>query len=1114
MPIFRRTLNELRRYHRLLMGTGWWAATVVVVLALLAEAAVLVRGYMAEQRERFAVAHRLVKGRFAANEQAFLSGVVRAELSLADERPVRHALVTRFRENGNALYWKPFPDRKLEFLMAAAPSASLDDVTIERYLQLATQIGRATVAASTVLERQPTQLFFSPDLQIFAIMPASVIVNRARLADAAGRIAFEKELTNGIEQLADTVPPHSRDGRPSAYWSSRLHLLPHGQRVLRLAAPVVQDGHTIAILATEIDPEDLVWPLADGGVEGAFGIVDSAGTIVATAVRAGTDIVPQARPVRFLDANRADPDSSSQRQLDGRIVISQPLGDTGYTLVYTYTWRDVLVAIRARTLTVACLLATLLAIVWLLLHLLNRRVFIPMYSRSEQVVESEHLSRTLIETVPVGIGLVSIGTGELLHGGSSLAALGEQINGGTVRLLAELTARYARRLDVYRDAAPELVFVEDVPMPTRDGGEIALQARFAVARFRGEAVLIAAFVDMSASQRLAQQLRDAKHAADQANAAKSSFLAVMSHEIRTPLNAILGNLELFAHSPLNPLQRDRLRTIRASSHGLLAIVQDVLDFSKIEAGEMQLEMLRFNVVDVMTRAVAIFAPIAQAKGVALYATFGTSIDQEMHGDPGRLAQVVHNLLSNAIKFTSAGKVVLRVRFETAPAGGELVVTVEDTGIGIEAAQCAQLFRAFSQADSSISRRFGGTGLGLALCQRLTSGMGGTISVESEVGKGSRFIVRLPLGGADLQAGRLTVDERRFAGHRLTFVAADDEWHAYAVPLMQAWGATVEAVHRPDDIGEVSGRLLVICGDRHSWSAESENRLVEEWQAVVNCGADGPLQPIRVGRMLTVSCYSPAGLRNALEHVLNARPLTAIAAQDVADADETAAPLGLRVLVTEDNEVNQRLVEEQLSLLGCTVQIATDGVDALQRLSDEAFDVVLTDLNMPRMDGYVLAQIMRERWPQTPVVAMTADASIDERRRCTALGVRAVASKPLSLAGLVHVLTEVTNGVGNEAGYGAGGSLLGKSAMPPSLIDAFHRSSTTSLNVLKAAKARGDTRATLAELHSLKGALGIFQQRELGQQCASLEERIKAGGLAQAGHEWQAFVVALAALLAE
>ncbi|KVF77998.1 hypothetical protein WS75_06880 [Burkholderia sp. FL-7-2-10-S1-D7] len=1119
MPLLRETLDELRRYHRLLITGGFWTAALVLVMALIANVTLLVRTYIDDQHNMFMIAYRLVHGQANTNEKSFLNALARAELSWGDERPVPASLVKRFRAGGNLMYWKPFPAESLELLIMAAPEAQLSPAEITHYIQFATQVSRASIAMLKVRGRQSTQIFFSPDRKVVAILPSSSIDRPERLASPAGRAAFVKELTGVVEDLAAGIaPPRFRH---AVHWSSRLYRLPNGRAVLQLAAPIIHRGAVKVVLVDQVDPNDLVWPILEGNYNGTYTIVNANGDVIATASREQPDRALLDRVLQWQHEHGAGADKMTEYRDGGHYLLSQRIGDTGYSLVYTYSWRDVVGAIGGEALATAAIAITVLMAIWLMLYLISRRIFRPMYARSEQVFESERLSRTVIETAPVGLGLVSTENGELLHGGPSLLALSGLLEDGIAPLLAELSKRYAR-LKGARGSMSDEVFQEDMTLRTINGSEIALQARFALGRYLGKDVLVTAFVDVTASRVLQQQLRDAKIAADQASAAKSAFLATMSHEIRTPLNAILGNLELLAHSSLSPLQRDRIHTIRTASNGLLGIIQDVLDFSKIEAGEMQFERIPFKAADVMTRALTMFSPVAQAKGVALYGTFGSSIDQIMHGDPARLSQVVHNLLSNAIKFTPAGKVTLAIGYETQVSETRtenmLVVTIADTGIGIDATQRAQLFKAFAQAESSISRRFGGTGLGLALCQRLTAGMGGTIEFDGEAGKGSRFSVRIPLGRIDSGGEQITPDARIFAGQHVTLLAAAGEWHTYGATLIEAWGAVVDAAHHPDEVIDTSDRLIAICGDREGWSAESENRLVEDCIAVINCNVSGPLHPVRAGRMFNVSCYSPAGLRAVLAHLMNGKPLAppddAQVTETKADSERTRAKrLDLHVLVAEDNSVNQRLFDEQLAMLGCTARIVADGIDALQALSGESFDVVLTDLHMPRMDGYVLAQIMRERWPDTPIVVVTADATADQLRRCDELGVRAVVSKPISLDGLARAVTQAVGGTGRDIGTG-GGALLGAQPMPPSLVDAFRKSCARSLKVLRSAQARGDASAMLAELHSLKGALGIFQQRELGQQCRALERRIEAAGLEHANVEWQMFEQALAALLAE
>ncbi|WP_186025482.1 ATP-binding protein [Burkholderia gladioli] len=1121
MPILRKTLDDLRRYHRLLVVGGRCAAAVVMVFALVSELVYLVDAHLADQRQAFTSAYRLVLGRFGAVEQAFLGGLARAEMAANDAGEVPPEQVARFRANGNLLRWRPFPSEPTEMLIAGAPQATLSDATLQRAFSFSTQIGRASAATARVLARPPTQIIFNVSRTVVAIVPATSVEHPEQLATDAGRATFVRELTEGAGSLAFDAPSHLLALVPKAWWVPRLYPLPNGRKVLQLASPVLLHGQVKAVLVNEVDPADLLWPIADGAHDGSFAIVGGDGRIVA--LSAGKHAEPQTADAisRWSRIRHTSGERLAEYRGDGRFVLGTPLGDTGFSLVYTYSWRDVVRAIASKALTATAIALAGFAFVWLLLSQLNRRVFQPMYARSEQVFDSERLSRTMIETVPVGIGLVSTGSGELLYGGSSLVALAELVEGGMPRLIDELKRLHARFASARHDSHDE-VFQEDVLLRTRDGKDLVLQARFALGRYLGKDVLVTAFVDMTASQALQQQLRHAKLAADQANAAKSAFLAAMSHEIRTPLNAILGNLELLGHSALNPLQRDRLDTIRASSNGLLAIIQDVLDFSKIEAGEMRLEHMHFRLVDTITRSLAMFAPAAHLKRIALVGQFRAAIDQPMRGDPGRLAQVVNNLLSNAIKFTGQGRVTLSLDVERLPCarGGMLVIEVADTGIGIEAAHLSTLFNAFMQADSSISRRFGGTGLGLALCQRLVTQMGGTIDVQSEPGQGSRFTVRVPLDREDPAGMPLVQDVATLEGAPVILLAAEDDRHEGTANLIASWGATLQTARHPDRIDDASGRVLVICGERDNWSAASENRLVEDCEAVINCSEDGPLQPMRIGRVLTVSCHSPLGLRAALEHVVKGTPLitpdlmpatgTAPAATAAA-ASTPARQLGLQVLVAEDNEVNQKLFAEQLALLGCQARLVADGIEALAALSDTRFDAIVTDLNMPRMDGYVLASIVRERWPGTPIVAVTADATLDERRRCAALGIREVAIKPLSLSGLARVLGEISGqGASSPKDGPHDDTPLGAQPMSPELVEAFGHACARSIEVLRDAASRNDAPALLAELHSLKGALGVFRRRELARQCTDLEHRIQDEGV-EGAH--QALTELLDALLA-
>nr|WP_274610520.1 ATP-binding protein [Pseudomonas sp. TH49] len=595
-----------------------------------------------------------------------------------------------------------------------------------------------------------------------------------------------------------------------------------------------------------------------------------------------------------------------------------------------------------------------------------------------------------------------------------------------------------------------------------------------------------AFTDITDKKRVEQRLLEAKDAADAASAAKSSFVAAMSHEIRTPLNAILGNLELLAHSALEE-QRDRLDTIRRSSDSLLAIVSDVLDFSKIEAGELHLEHIEFDALEVASRTLAIFAPVARSKGLALVGELGLTATQPLLGDPTRLGQILNNLLSNALKFTEQGQVTLRIGVDALHS--QLGIEVEDTGIGMSQAQMEQVFRAFSQADETINRRYGGTGLGLTLCTSLTQAMGGDLSVRSEPGQGSVFLLSLPLA-KDVSPP----DCPAFSGEQVLVLAPTSHWQDYLERVLRGWGARVDTYQHPAQLTEetlASADALVVWGDRMTWHADDEYRLVEESSWVIDCRPEGPSEPVANGHVVSASVYGLKGLACALRHALQGQLLP------VREHQQLALPGRLRVLVAEDNPVNRRLFEEQLMLLGCQARVVDDGEQALISLQSETFDVLLTDLSMPGLDGYELARQARAHWPQMPILAATANVTVQEHEACKAVGMAGVLTKPLSLFALGSALREVcglsvTDVAPPSPSDGPEEEMLGAQQLPSEMWQVFERFCESSMDAIRQALNAGDNPKILHEIHALKGALGVYRVVDVSRRLAKIEADIKAG----------------------
>ncbi|WP_337264870.1 MULTISPECIES: hybrid sensor histidine kinase/response regulator [unclassified Serratia (in: enterobacteria)] len=785
---------------------------------------------------------------------------------------------------------------------------------------------------------------------------------------------------------------------------------------------------------------------------------------------------------------------------DGQFIYSWVLGRNGWILIYSLSLRHIIADIGLQLLIPIIFGSITILVIWVLLLLVKRRVLMPAMQQSERIFESEQLSRTFIETAPVGLGLLALGNGTLLLRSLVMVQMQERFQNGSRSLPAALVECYQQQQNLHQEGLVR----REITFDTRDGQQVNLSVSMALARYRGEDVLVVAFVDITDKKQLEQYLIAAKESADKASAAKSSFLAVMSHEIRTPLNAILGNLELLSHLPLDE-QRDRLDVIRHASDSLLSTINDVLDFTKIEAGEMHLEHIEFDILEVAARVLDIFAPIAQAKGLTLRGELGETTTLPLLGDPTYMGQVINNLLSNALKFTEQGQVILRINVDMSTS--LILVEVEDTGIGISALQQQQVFNAFNQADETINRRYGGSGLGLALCKRLAEAMGGKLSVTSELGKGSVFQLSLPLSQAKTQP-----DRPLFSGQQVIVLAIMPECRSYLTRVLTAWGLEVRCYQHPaqiDDAALSTLETLILWGDRSTWHHDDENRLVEEAAWVIDCSHEGPQIPVATGRVLSTSVYGLKGLACALRHSLQGQDLP------IREQREQALPQALHVLVAEDNPVNRHLIAEQLRLLGCTVCLVAEGEQALAQLQQERFDILLTDLSMPGMDGYTLARRVREEWPTMPVVAVTASATQQEYTACKAAGMARVLTKPLLLKELKEMLLVVC---GLEAIYLEAkmkpevetqpSGVLDGNALPVDIQQLFEQTCANSLAALREAIETKDIPAILHELHFLNGAFGVFDMQQLIEQATALEVLIKTSGIEPAQMLLAAFCEAL------
>ena len=708
------------------------------------------------------------------------------------------------------------------------------------------------------------------------------------------------------------------------------------------------------------------------------------------------------------------------------------------------------------------------------------------------------LSPTAIATVDPDINVTSWNVAaERLFGYSREEAIGRNLN-DLVAPTDELRAEGAEL-----DRETERGGVQRITRRMRkDGSLVDVDLRAAPMVIGGETVgMFCLYHDIT-------ELQSARREAEAATEAKSAFLATMSHEIRTPMNAVIGMTELLLGTELDDEQRGFGEVIRTSGEALLSVINDILDFSKIEAGRLDLEDHPFDLRECVESAMELVAPNAAEKRLDLAYVLDSGVPEAVVGDVARLRQILLNLLNNAVKFTERGEVVLAVDAKQVGEGRHRVhFSVRDTGIGIPPERVDTLFESFSQVDATTTRRFGGTGLGLAISRRLTEAMGGTIWVESRVGEGSTFHFTIEADEAPRPL-RPYEGEAVFAlqGKRLLIVDDNDTNRRIARAYAESWGLVprdtgvpaeaLDWVRRGDpfdvavldmQMPELDGVALAREIRRH----RSAERLPLVLLTSLGRREDTPDAALFAAHL--TKPIRPSQLYNSLLEVLG-EGVPAPAPGAAATAPAEAAIAGLRILVAEDNAVNQRLALLLLEKLGYRADVAANGVEALAALERSPYDLVLMDVQMPEMDGLEATRRIHERWGSSRprIVAVTAGAMSDERERCLAAGMDDYLTKPIrieelsaALAGAHALVSPSSSAVERlRASVGDAGTM--------ELIDTFLAEAPGALGALREAVEQGDADALRRTAHTLKSNGATFGAEELSRLCRELEELGAAG----------------------
>lgn len=653
-------------------------------------------------------------------------------------------------------------------------------------------------------------------------------------------------------------------------------------------------------------------------------------------------------------------------------------------------------------------------LIFLFFHLFRQR-----YSRREKRKQIEHhlqlaVARTLLETSPFGIFIAVDGIVRYANKGCQALM---RVSAGRPCVIGYADPKQWEKLETLLETTERLSNVE-IDSIDASGKSHSLLITYAKTIYEGQQGVIAWLVDVTSLQNAQAVLVKAKEMAETASQVKSDFLANMSHEIRTPMNGIIGLTHLALQTPLTEKQRDYLKKIETSARNLLRIVNDILDFSKIEAGRMEMEQVAFNLEDVFNNVASVVAEDAGKKGLELVFRLPSSVPVYLRGDPLRLTQVLMNLCSNAVKFTPTGEIVIYAHvLERSDCQVTLSFVVSDTGIGIASHRIEYLFNAFAQASTSTTREYGGTGLGLAICKQLVRLMGGEISVRSTLGRGSQFGFRalfeclpdsapLPRFGKELIA--LCVD-----GNASTRAAIAEMLKGMRIRCLTAVNGK-EAVSLLRDTGEKTPDILFVDWNLGEQNGEKTNRFLKKAYPNILAVLLATLHDREEAQELAENDFAravlvkpvlPSTLRALVEALDGEKDGSSHSWQSPPKPEQGPLLAGNRILLAEDNEINQQIIQELLASQGIDVDIAANGLEALEKARKETYDAILMDVQMPIMDGLTAVRLLRNesRLAHIPVIALTASAMSGDREKCLEAGMQEHISKPVDPEQLFTVL---------------------------------------------------------------------------------------------------------------
>ncbi|MEN3029505.1 hybrid sensor histidine kinase/response regulator [Chromobacterium amazonense] len=863
------------------------------------------------------------------------------------------SLLKQFISNHGHALFRPQADRPPILMLSAEASPP---ARLTHYLGLAEQSTSSLCGGDCELRKLETSYLYSPDRQFLAIAAISWPTSPPVLRDRRLWHAFFQQMPSpaavgsqiGSEPIWLGIPSSPLSGHPS----------------IRLAQTAIVNDEPIAILARDIridtllntwrpDIEDestlLVSP--DGKLQLGIGPLGSN----------GTQLAARLHDMRLPAMSNAVSDLHYQ---DGLFILRARLPSPGWIHIQVFSRQALFNDLKLPLIIDISALSLALVGLWALILLLNKRIFQPAFVNAQRIFESENLNRLMVATAPSGLALLSVATGKVLFENEVMKQWGQLGHAAHPPLYLQLQSQH-----LSATAARQAVDHWDIQYALADGGAMELHCTAVATRYLGIGVLLCNVVDITARKAIERELEAARQTAEAASQAKTSFIAMVSHEIRTPLHAIASSLELLGRSDLSPHQRQRLAIANRSSEALLAIINDILDLTKVEAGLMTMERTCFDLSALSRETASGMEPLALAKGLAFSCMIDDGLAPAYLGDPGRIRQIMMNLLGNAIKFTLRGEVMLEVyRQDDSRSDSHIIIGVTDSGIGIPAEYHQQVFTEFTQADASVTRRFGGSGLGLSLCKKLTELHGGMIEFTSTPGLGSTFTVTLP---------------------------------------------------------------LEICSAPAQLSEQPSN--------------------------------SKVGFTNT------------------------------RILVVDDHPTIRALIQDQLRELGYEADAVGGGMEALEGDANHDYALILTDLNMPGMSGFILAQTLRDKQFSGPIIAITAHVGDTLRQLCAQSGITDLVLKPFTLAELDRIVRKhITSPVPATPQFFSAQNIDESAALTRARREELLTTLNQSILLILDALPRSQSDIILEQLHTTKGAFAMFGLKGIVDACEQIEKAVKAG----------------------